>query len=67
MPREKKVTTELFGVARSINKLASSLLDMEAMMSGDPEKIMKRFMGKAMRKAGYKMTNGFTKGMLNQK
>ena len=52
-----KLTDLLFNAARACGKLASTLYDVEVIASGNPKRIGKRFVKKAVRKKVYKGLN----------
>jgi hypothetical protein len=55
-----KISSLLYSLARGIGKTASTLNDVETVLSGDPKKIVKRVARKATWKASNKITRKFT-------
>lgn len=52
----KKISSNLYNVSRAINKIASTVNDVETIVTGNPKKIMKRAKKKTVGKALNKIT-----------
>lgn len=52
----KKISSNLYNISRTINKLASTMNDIETVATGNPKKIMKRAKKKTVGKALNKVT-----------
>ena len=52
-----KVTKKLYDASRTLNKIASNLNDIETLLSGDSDKILKRLKRKAIGAKLHKLGN----------
>lgn len=52
----KKISSNLYNISRTINKLASTMNDIETVATGNPKKIMKRAKKKTIGKTLNKIT-----------
>ena len=50
MVRRKKVSGIIYSIAHFCGRIASTFYDIEAIASGNPKRIIKRFVGKRIRR-----------------
>ena len=56
-----KLTNDMYKASRALSKLASTLKDIETLIEGDPEKIIKRGKKKIIGKTLFKLSNKIMK------